>query len=578
MSKEKQVITINNETLPISNCRKFEAGYYTIGEVGVEGSGDCFFIGGKYYRIETGQVVFDNEVGEHVLKNELIVHGILEFEKDGYKLGYFTMTDKNVKVNTPTGSYFAFNEEIFKSNKTYREKLSNGEYYHIDLLDSKEFNKIKVPPQEYKTSLPYDSKDVLNDFLQIYKDLDVPINPTINKYSSLLRDLTFGVEFETIAGFVPNRQLNNLGLIPLRDGSIAGIEYVSVPLSAGKGLQTIVNISEVLKKKTKYNNTCALHVHLGNIPRTKEFILAFFLTTCFIQDDIYRMFPLYKKYNFRIKNKNYSKPYPIFDLISKLDPEINDKNIDKNFDVLFTYLSMGHSFAEYGNDLSKVTSHPADPDGHQKWNIRTRYYLHNLIPLIFGNKTTVEFRIHTPTFDANKIIPFIFMNALLVNFVKDNIDNILKGKGFLTNFGDLRNLLSNVIYNEPTKCNDMKSFHDDIISYIDSRMQKTEDQNRQGNILGKEEHIYASRYLKWDAPIFKKVVPKVKPTESIDEGSKLEFFQLFESIERSFSTGRMTSSQFSDMQADIFSKITEEEYATYLKNKRSYSTMSINEF
>ena len=578
MSKEKQVITINNETLPISTCRKFEAGYYKIGDNKVEDSGDCFFVGGKYYRIETGQIVFDHEVGEHVLKNELITHGILNFEKDGYKLGYFTITDKNVKVNTPTGSYLAFNEDIFKLNKAYREKLSNGEYYHIDLLDSKEFNKIKVPPQEYKTSLPYDSKDVLNDFLQIYKDLDVPVNTTINKYAHVLRDLTFGVEFETIAGFVPNRQLNNLGLIPLRDGSIAGIEYVSVPLSGAKGLQTVVNISEVLKKKTKYNNTCALHVHLGNVPRTKEFILAFFILTCFIQDDIYKMFPLYKKYNFRVKNKNYSKPYPIFDLISRMDPEINDKNINKNFDVLFSYLSMGQSFAEYGNDLSKVVSHPADPEGHQKWNIRTRYYLHNLIPLIFGNKTTIEFRIHTPTFDANKILPFIFMNSLLVNFVKDNTDNILKGKGFLTNFGDLRNLLSNVIYNEPAKYDNMKPFHDDLISYIDGRVQKTEDQNRQGNILGKEEHIYSSRYLKWDAPIVKKTSVKVKDVKSSDSKSKLGYFQLLESAERSFTTGRMTGSQFADMQTEIYSHITQEEYAQYLAGKRMWTTSAINEF
>ena len=41
---------------------------------------------------------------------------------------------------------------------------------------------------------------------------------------------TFGIEFETAGGFLPQHRLYELGLIPLRDGSITGIEFATVVL------------------------------------------------------------------------------------------------------------------------------------------------------------------------------------------------------------------------------------------------------------------------------------------------------------------------------------------------------------
>ena len=56
---------------------------------------------------------------------------------------------------------------------------------------------------------------------------------------------------------------------------------------------------------------------------------------------------------------------------------------------LFKFLTSDRaSFKDHNNDLNQVQVHPADPSTHQKWNITTRYYLHNFIPLIFGNKQT----------------------------------------------------------------------------------------------------------------------------------------------------------------------------------------------
>jgi len=116
---------------------------------------------------------------------------------------------------------------------------------------------------------------------------DSKINYEVESVGNFIEPLTFGLEFETIAGFVPERVTKRLGLIPLRDGSISGLEYVTVPLSGKKGVQTVIDICEELEYRTIYDNSCSLHLHIGNIPRTPEFILAFLKTSSWLQDDIF---------------------------------------------------------------------------------------------------------------------------------------------------------------------------------------------------------------------------------------------------------------------------------------------------
>jgi len=318
------------------------------------------------------------------------------------------------------------------------------------------------------------------------------------------------LEFETVAGFIPPRILANTGLIPLRDGSIAGIEYVTVPLEGEKGLQTAVNACEVLSKRTIYDDSCSLHCHIGNVPRTKEFILAFFKTICAIQDEIFEMFPLYKKYNFGVKNKNYSKPYPTFELLSQMDCKIDESNIDKNFDVLYTYLSMGQSFYDVDCDLNNVHYHPADESGNAKWGIRTRYSIANLCCLIFGNKATVEFRIHTPTTDVNKVIPFIILNSMIVNFAIRNQSKILKDPKFMC-YTKLKDIVSDCIYTT-SGVDNLNTLHESILRYIQDRKAHTEDQNKRGLIRGEEFKIPKCRHIDWN---YKE--PKVKEVKDVQE-------------------------------------------------------------
>lgn len=497
MSAEKKVITIKGEEVPISQCRKFNKLYYKLGDINIENSGDCYLINGKCYREETGLIVYNHSINQYVILDNSLIRGIVGIMEDLLIKGFFNNNLKYSKiVDKNNNSFYLFNPEIFKNNKEYREQLSTGVFYHISRLASHKFNAILFPDKNYKHSLPYDSKGIIENNLKNYNENYNPeISKNIKNYAPLLDGLSFGLEFETTKGFIPDRILNKYGLIPLRDGSISGIEYVTVPMQGEKGLQCTSDILKVLKERTEYNDdTCSLHLHLGNIPRTKEFILAFFKVGMKIQDEMFQMFPLYKKYNYHIKNKNYSAPLPTFEILSQLDSVINSNNIDENFGVLYKYLSMGQDFKSVGNSLENVFSHPADPNGNQKWNVKPRYFLYNIIPLIFGNKQTIEFRIHTPTYDINKILPFIFMNSLIVNFTIRHQERILKNKRFLNDF-DLTGILNDQIGIYDISYS--SRFRDLMYNYVETRKNYCERQILKGNILGTESEIPSQNDINW---------------------------------------------------------------------------------
>jgi len=484
-TKEKFVTTINGEELPISKCRKYESGFYKIGDVNVENSGDCYLMeNGSYYRFDTGQIVFDHYNKRYVQKQNNLLLGIID---ENLNEGYFSKNIEVIKVELGTGEWKrCLNSETIIKNLNFREKLSTGDFHHISRIEATEFTKKIKPSQDYKYSLPYDSKNVMEENIINY-DKNYKPSITLNNEQDILKilqDLSFGLEFETIKGQIPRNICAKLGLIPLRDGSIAGLEYVTIPLSGVKGISNVYDVVKELKLRTDYDFSCSLHLHLGGMPRTPEFITAFTKLTLAIQDEIFSMFYLYKKYNFRYKNKNYSAPFDTFKILSNLDPIIDNTNIFRNFNYIFTELSEGESLVNYGDDgsLSKVNHHPKDPSGNQKWNIHSRYHIHNIVPLIFGNKKTIEFRIHTPTYDINKIVAFILLNSILVNYAIKNEKLILTNKIYSFK-------LENIIMEYCEQLGVNYNFTSNLLQYFSERKRLIEDFNRRSEVNFEESKI-----------------------------------------------------------------------------------------
>lgn len=189
-----------------------------------------------------------------------------------------------------------------------------------------------------------ESFKLFNNQQKIAKDADYKLGKRL-KY-------TFGLEFETSMGYIPEKVCFRDGLIPLRDGSITGLEYSTVVMEGNGGLNLLSQQLETLKKYTNYNKECSLHIHFGGFPMDPDKIYNLYLLCKKLEDEIQHYTPEYTFYTANYKNsgKDYCK---------KLDSY-------GSFDRMYESL-VGRRF--YG-DFTQP--HPNDIAREAKWRIPTR--------------------------------------------------------------------------------------------------------------------------------------------------------------------------------------------------------------
>lgn len=498
----KKIKTINGVEVFEDACRLIDGKYYIIGNVNVEDSGDVYEINGRFVRIEADRLVFNQTAMKYELKNQtMATKGYVYYDQYSkqFKEGYFEFNELyDFYVITEKNEKIAVYSKCMMPN-SYKEYLRTGDFYHISTMKAKEFGVIAPVEKRFKESFPYNSQGhtetVTKTFEANYKPL---YNKNVLDISKLMKDLSFGLEFETTKGIIPNAKAKALPLLPLRDGSIEGLEYVTVPLTGSLGLQALVDSVEELGKRTTYDSSCSLHIHIGNIPRTPEFTLALFKLYSVFSDEIYRMFPHYKKDNLGVKRKNYSEPYNLINLLGRMDNKISSKDeVTRNFSVLFDYLAevnaTGMNFARYANKLENVENHPRDPGGEAKWNIHHRYHVVNFIPLLFVNKATVEFRIHTPTYDPNKILYFMTLCSAIINTaIKDTKSILANFGGYMDQRGlnrdrNVNRFLSDYIHSSEIR--NKGSISDDVCSYFENRISFSEGEHKRGKISYDEDDL-----------------------------------------------------------------------------------------
>jgi len=261
-----------------------------------------------------------------------------------------------------------------------------------------------------------------------------------NKNIKLLKDYSFGIEFETSAFAIPERYLYPNGLIVCKDGSITGFEYATVPLSGKRGLQMLYAQCKLLSEYCKYDKDTSLHVHMKGYPRTIEHIVALYILGLKIQDSVYSIFPpLYKKTGvFKSTRKSYNNPLTInmgyVNSIKELCKELNDP--DKELGTftasmcngILTTLSGSDDFSIYNVVEEGLPScnHPLDRDGDHKWNVYPRYVWMNMISFIWGNRGTIEFRCHPPTFNFKKIVYWLFICKAILDYAKKHSRELIE--------------------------------------------------------------------------------------------------------------------------------------------------------
>ena len=214
---------------------------------------------------------------------------------------------------------------------------------------------------------------------------------------------TFGLEFETAGGFLPQHRLYELGLIPLRDGSITGIEFSTVVLKDNCGLNLLKQQMSELNERTIFDKDCSLHVHFGNFKLDGEVLLM--VNNLFCSSNISNYLPqltfsthLYKSN----KEKNYC--------------DMNQKYA--SFASMYAEL-VGRNF--YG-DFNQP--HPRDINGTRKWNIHSRYKAVNFInALCYKSPKTIEFRILRPTYNFDKVLGWLFIFSAFIKYAELNYTN-----------------------------------------------------------------------------------------------------------------------------------------------------------
>lgn len=229
--------------------------------------------------------------------------------------------------------------------------------------------------------------DIFEDSVELSNKIKNPFYKEL-KYS-------FGIEFETAAGYVPEEECFRLGLIPLRDGSISGIEYSTIPMQGNEGLNLLKEQMETLKKYTYSNKECSVHIHLGGYPVQAKAIFILHSLWNHVQQKIMPYIPSWS-YNTNYFKKN-EKSY------------CNKVHDFTDFKDLYKYY-VGQS---YLGDLYQP--HPNDIRKEAKWNIKTRYFNCNLINMLcYNSAKTVEFRFLTPTYSYEKLTTFLFiLNGIL---------------------------------------------------------------------------------------------------------------------------------------------------------------------
>ncbi len=300
------------------------------------------------------------------------------------------------KIRLTSCKYSTFKD---KSNLFFN--YNNGYYYYL-VGDQTKFNYIN-PLIKKEYCFPYQT---IEKNYAAQKNLNNFKKTTIKQKAirSAQKDFfkyTFGIEYETSCGVIPEEKCYQYGLIPLRDGSIKGNEYATIVMNNRNGFQLIKEQVNVLKKYTKFDNDCALHIHFGGFPLEPLYIFTVYRIFYKIQNELENYLPMYTFYTDRYKSTGKNYCAKLLDLCS--------------VEQMYGFLATGMLDKKIV-PLNMKASHPMDVDGNHKWQIKTRYYCVNFINALFYKRNkTIEFRFLHPTKNYNIIINWLYiLNAILL--------------------------------------------------------------------------------------------------------------------------------------------------------------------
>ena len=438
------VIAADGEEYRREDCRKIAGVFYKVGKRTVRDSGHGIVIRETFYRIAphttANKVDWDYSKGQYDLKSNM-VQCVVGRDTIGYSTNV-----SNVVVDVNGNRLPLLNDQLLFEMNYVIDIGRQRAAWSFDKIDPKtQLRNLQSAigvPLGHLRKIPYNVYPT-----DIYNMADYP--PALrtlftgkfeqHKLDRFFKGYTFGTEVETQAGHMPEGFLPIYGLVPLKDGSIAGHEYTSVVYDGRKPIIDLFDkMFTDLAKYTVADQKTSLHYHIGNVPRTKEFVVSLWTLYVRLQDELEKMMPPYKR-NIHYLATKHGGPK---DHCQRLFP-VDKSDMDTMFNEILMFLSEGQQPKLIDKDRL-IYKHPrAD---QPKWNWETRYMALNFLPLLFEPKGTVEFRLHSGTVNKYKAINWLFICLAMVKYADSEYEKILNGREKITLYDVIDS-----IYNDGTK-------------------------------------------------------------------------------------------------------------------------------
>lgn len=321
------------------------------------------------------------------------MRGVIKFNGNTPIYGEFHPSHDSIVITMPDQSqvvakdYESVKDSVFYSNLV-------GQFFVKGMLSSKEEEEHSIIKGVHLYNYTFSREYEAISHLDLFSGNEKLVNPKRILGADDIK-YSFGLEYETACGMIPEYLCFRDGLIPLRDGSITGVEYSSIVLKKEKGVNLILQELETLNKYTEFNKECALHMHLGGYPVRGSFILTLYSLLSLLQNNfkIHCNEWIYNTAQYKNSHKDYCKKLPNFDSFRELYESFTGNR--------------------WANSLRKP--HPNDVDRSHKWNVSTRYYSVNFINMLcYESPKTIEFRFLRPTFNFTKVYTWLLtFNAIL---------------------------------------------------------------------------------------------------------------------------------------------------------------------
>lgn len=331
---------------------------------------------------------------------------------------------------------------------------------------------------------PYSISDMSSAYRRLYHYY--PIKSKANEDDTLLAELinpfSFGVEIETSNGIVDMVSLLKNDFVFLRDGSLdGGLEYTSLPLKGADGIAKLRNFCASLAE-CSINEFCSLHIHLGGVNLSKEEVVSLYKTVFQCQQELFDFVPSYKRsskyFARKAEYKDHCKPLKSLGLYQ-------EENINQMYRSIYNFVTMNGKFGNQ-DDVDDVDEDDEEYFGEDegqvnKWNKLSRYHHLNLLNW-FEKGSTIEFRLHEPTTNYQKIISWLLIISAITKYAKKYSTQIINN--------DLKISLMKII---------LDTYPANIASYLNKYIKHRTILHNNSYIQGSDEDYY---YLNNDSEVF----------------------------------------------------------------------------